>query len=99
MNQRKTSVRHGLRHGHRYDNRAPTVHRGVRLEAHYNSVEAEGTARMKRAIQYMRVLTVDQHPETQLHDLRQIAKCHRISTATVERVLHECLAQPLDKIA
>ena len=28
---------------------------------------------MKRAILYMRVSTVDQHPETQLHDLRQMA--------------------------
>jgi DNA invertase Pin-like site-specific DNA recombinase len=28
---------------------------------------------MKRAALYMRVSTVDQHPETQLHDLRQMA--------------------------
>jgi DNA invertase Pin-like site-specific DNA recombinase len=28
---------------------------------------------MKRAALYMRVSTVDQHPETQLHDLRQLA--------------------------
>ena len=28
---------------------------------------------MKRAILYMRVSTLDQHPETQLHDLRQMA--------------------------
>ncbi len=28
---------------------------------------------MKRAVLYMRVSTVDQHPETQLHDLRQLA--------------------------
>ena len=28
---------------------------------------------MKRAVIYMRVSTVDQHPETQLHDLRQMA--------------------------
>jgi DNA invertase Pin-like site-specific DNA recombinase len=28
---------------------------------------------MKRAILYMRVSTIDQHPETQLHDLRQMA--------------------------
>jgi DNA invertase Pin-like site-specific DNA recombinase len=28
---------------------------------------------MKKAILYMRVSTVDQHPETQLHDLRQLA--------------------------
>ena len=28
---------------------------------------------MKRAGLYMRVSTVDQHPETQLHDLRQMA--------------------------
>ena len=29
---------------------------------------------MKRAALYMRVSTVDQHPETQLHDLRGLAK-------------------------
>ncbi len=28
---------------------------------------------MKRAVLYLRVSTVDQHPETQLHDLRQLA--------------------------
>ncbi len=28
---------------------------------------------MKRAVIYMRVSSVDQHPETQLHDLRQLA--------------------------
>lgn len=28
---------------------------------------------MKRAVLYMRVSTVDQHPETQVHDLRQMA--------------------------
>lgn len=28
---------------------------------------------MKRAVLYMRVSSVDQHPETQLHDLRQMA--------------------------
>ena len=28
---------------------------------------------MRRAVLYMRVSTVDQHPETQLHDLRQMA--------------------------
>ena len=28
---------------------------------------------MKRAVLYMRVSTVDQHPETQLYDLRQMA--------------------------
>ena len=27
---------------------------------------------MKRAVLYMRVSSVDQHPETQLHDLRQL---------------------------
>jgi DNA invertase Pin-like site-specific DNA recombinase len=31
------------------------------------------TAEMKRAALYMRVSSVDQHPETQLHDLRQMA--------------------------
>jgi predicted site-specific integrase-resolvase len=33
----------------------------------------ERTARMKRAVLYMRVSTLDQHPETQLYDLRQMA--------------------------
>ena len=28
---------------------------------------------MKRAVLYMRVTTVDQHPETQLYDFRQMA--------------------------
>ena len=28
---------------------------------------------MKRAVLYMRVSTLDQHPETQLHDLHQMA--------------------------
>ena len=28
---------------------------------------------MKRAVLYLRVSTIDQHPETQLHDLRQMA--------------------------
>jgi DNA invertase Pin-like site-specific DNA recombinase len=28
---------------------------------------------MKRAILYMRVSTIDQHPETQIYDLRQMA--------------------------
>jgi DNA invertase Pin-like site-specific DNA recombinase len=28
---------------------------------------------MKRAVLYIKVGTVDQHPETQVHDLRQLA--------------------------
>ncbi len=35
--------------------------------------EQDRTARLKRAALYMRVSTLDQHPETQLHDLRQMA--------------------------
>jgi DNA invertase Pin-like site-specific DNA recombinase len=35
--------------------------------------EQEQAARLKRAALYMRVSTLDQHPETQLHDLRQMA--------------------------
>jgi DNA invertase Pin-like site-specific DNA recombinase len=31
---------------------------------------------MKRAVLYMRVSTVDQHPESQLHDIRELA-CQR----------------------
>ena len=34
------------------------------------------TLSMKRAALYIRVSTLDQHPETQLHDLRQMAS-HR----------------------
>ena len=33
-----------------------------------------GAAALKRAVLYMRVSSVDQHPETQLHDLRQVAE-------------------------
>src|ERR1700688_254828 len=33
----------------------------------------EGQARVKRAALYLRVSSVDQHPETQLHDLHQMA--------------------------
>jgi hypothetical protein len=40
-----------------------------------------------------------QRDRCQGQSLRQIAKGHRISTATVQRVLRECPAQPLDKIA
>ena len=49
------------------------VHRGLRRQAWiYRSAE-EGAARITRAALYMRVSTVDQHPETQLLDLRQMA--------------------------
>lgn len=37
------------------------------------SNESEKRAAMTRAVLYMRVSTVDQHPETQLYDLRQMA--------------------------
>ncbi len=39
---------------------------------------------MKRAALYMRVSTVDQHPETQLHDLKEMAaqRVTRSSTST-----------------
>jgi DNA invertase Pin-like site-specific DNA recombinase len=33
----------------------------------------EEAAQVKRVVLYMRVSTVDQHPESQLHDLRQLA--------------------------
>src|SRR5947209_8241856 len=55
-----------------HDYRSARVHRELRLQAGRQPVE-EGPARMKRAVLYMRVSTVDQHPETQLHDLRQMA--------------------------
>ena len=35
--------------------------------------EEEGASLMKRAALYLRVSTLDQHPETQLHDLRGLA--------------------------
>ncbi len=35
---------------------------------------------MKRAVLYLRVSTVDQHPETQLHDLRQLAAQRGLET-------------------
>jgi DNA invertase Pin-like site-specific DNA recombinase len=31
-------------------------------------------AKLKRAVVYTRVSTIDQHPETQLYDLREMAK-------------------------
>jgi DNA invertase Pin-like site-specific DNA recombinase len=39
---------------------------------------------MKRAVLYMSVSTLDQHPETQLHDLRQMAaqRGYRPSTSS-----------------
>jgi DNA invertase Pin-like site-specific DNA recombinase len=50
---------------------------------------------MKRSVLYLRVSTIDQHPETQVHDLRQLAKqrgfeivheyCDRISGAKAKR--------------
>src|SRR5947209_19323437 len=55
-----------------HDYRSARVHRELRLEAGRQPVE-EGPARMKRAALYLRVSTLDQHPETQLHDLRQMA--------------------------
>ena len=44
---------------------------------------------MKRAALYMRVSTVDQHPETQLHDLRQMASQRG----------YEIIAEVIDKIS
>ena len=52
--------------------RDSAVHREVcRQERTCRSQEEQ--ARMKRAALYLRVSTVDQHPETQLLDLRQMA--------------------------
>jgi hypothetical protein len=60
---------------------------------------------MKRCAPYMRVSTVDQHPENQLHDLRnarqgkfespkhrgltEVAKAHGISRALVSRIMRD----------
>src|ERR1035438_10322274 len=49
------------------------MHPELRRQAWKHHPAEEGTARMKRAALYMRVSTVDQHPETQLLDLRQMA--------------------------
>ena len=64
----------------------------------------ERTATVTRGALYMRVSTVDRHPETQLLDLRQTAIGHSISTATVQRVLrmppvHAQILEALDKSA
>ena len=45
----------------------------IRRQAWIDRPTKEGTACMTRAALYMRVSTVDQHPETQLLDLRQMA--------------------------
>ena len=39
----------------------------------WHHAEEEGAPLMKRAALYLRVSTLDQHPETQLHDLRGLA--------------------------
>jgi DNA invertase Pin-like site-specific DNA recombinase len=38
---------------------------------------------MKRTVLHLRVSTLDQHPETQLHDLRQLAKQRRLEIVEV----------------
>jgi MarR-like DNA-binding transcriptional regulator SgrR of sgrS sRNA len=59
--------------GHRYDNRADGVHPELCRQAWKHHPAEEGPARMKHAALYMRVSTLDQHLETQLLDLRQLA--------------------------
>ena len=54
------------------DGRASGVHREL-CRQEWTRPPKEEQARMKRAALYMRVSTVDQHPETQLLDLRQMA--------------------------
>jgi DNA invertase Pin-like site-specific DNA recombinase len=44
---------------------------------------------MKRAALYMRVSTVDQHPETQLHDLRQMAAQRGLPVQVEIQILEE----------
>ena len=48
------------------------VYRGLYLQERPGA-EEEGAALMKRCALYLRVSTVDQHPETQLYDLRGLA--------------------------
>src|ERR1700740_2791688 len=64
---------HHYRPGQKHDGRAAGVHPELRLQARSIDQGIEGTAQVKRAVLYMRVSTVDQHPETQLHDLRTMA--------------------------
>jgi len=60
--------------GRRYDDRSDGVHPEICWEVRVSRFKAaEEQARLKRAALYMRVSTVDQHPETQLLDLRQMA--------------------------
>ena len=51
-----------------------------------SSVGIPSKAKSKRAVIYTRVFTIDQHPETQLYDLREMAKQRGyeivVSTAT-----------------
>ena len=58
--------------GLRDDRRASGVHPEV-CSQEWARRSKEKQARMKRAALYLRVSTVDQHPETQLLDLRQMA--------------------------
>ena len=56
---------------------------------------------MKRAVLYMRVSTVDQHPETQLHDLRQLAgqRGYEIVAEYTDRISRAKARRPgLDKM-
>src|SRR5579875_1534433 len=53
--------------------RAWPVLQATRVRASSVRYISDRCAAMKRAALYMRVSTVDQHPETQLHDLRQMA--------------------------
>src|SRR5579863_1608726 len=64
-------IRHRLQ-WREHDRRAFEVNPGLRQRSRRQVVQ-EGQARMKRAALYLRVSTIDQHPETQLHDLRQMA--------------------------
>jgi hypothetical protein len=57
--------------GKKHDRRPSGVYRGLRHEELV--FEAESAAQVKRAALYMRVSSLDQYPETQLLDLRQMA--------------------------
>src|ERR1700761_376190 len=43
---------------------------------------------MKRAAIYLRVSTLDQHPENQLHDLRQLStqRCYQVTQEYIDKI-------------
>ena len=62
------ALRPPLRPGRKHDGCPDAVHQGLRREE-----LTQRAAPVKRAALYLRVSTVDQHPETQGYDLHQMA--------------------------